>query len=374
MSAKSSHGEILQMAFLYDHLGCSVLPLKTRTKEPAIRWKPYQERRPNRDELQEWFSGGRRNIGIICGDVSDRLVVRDFDCDASYRDWQSEYPEPSKSLPTVRTARGFHVYARSAESISTEHLSDGEIRSNGHYVAAPPSIHPEGPTYSWTIPPGDDIPLIDLGACGLLTDWSQGNTVAQAICATVSLCDCATVLPSSVDTAIRRTIPPNIGWREKCLFRLCRELQAIPEYANADPTSLEPIVRAWYEVAKANIGTKEYEVTLAAFIRAWGNVKVPKGQTAAYAAFERAKSCDHSWIPSRFESDALRLLIALCRELQAINGKRPFYLDCRTCGDLLGVTHKTAWQYLDTLCTFGVIKKVSSGSLKTRKANEYRFL
>lgn len=365
----------LDMARLYDHLGCSVVPLKSRSKEPALRtWKPYQDRRPDGDELRNWFSGGRRNIGIICGDVSGHLVVRDFDSDASYRIWQSKYADASKSLPTVATCRGFHVYVRSPESIPSKHLGDGEIRSNGHYVAAPPSIHPHGSKYTWAVAPPDEIPTIDLSAAGLLTDWSQGNTVSaghvSAVCAVSAV---PTVLPGSVDAAIRRTIPPNVGWQEKCLFRLCRELQAIPEFATADPRELEPIVREWYAIAEPNIGTKEYGVSLAAFIRAWGNVRVPKGQTAVHSAFRRIRYADHSWIPATIDNENMRLLVALCRELQGMTGQQPFYLDCRTAGDVLGVSHKTAWQWLDSLCVLGILDKVSAGTLKTRKANEYRW-
>ena len=176
----TDHVSTLDMALFYHHLGCSVLPLKPRSKQPALRtWKPYQDRRPERNELMRWFGRDGKNIAVVCGDVSGRLVVRDFDSDASYRNWQTEYPDASKSLPTVATCQGFHVYARSAESIPSRHLDDGEIRSNGHYVAAPPSIHPDGPTYSWTIPPGDEIPVLDLAAAGLLTGWTSCNIEAE---------------------------------------------------------------------------------------------------------------------------------------------------------------------------------------------------
>jgi len=136
---------------------------------------------------------------------------------------------------------------------------------------------------------------------------------------------------------------------------------------------LEHIVRAWYEISEPNIGTKQFGVTLAAFIRAWTNVKVPKNRTVVYAAFDRAKQSDLSWVPTMIDSDDMRLLVGLCRELQEVNGKQAFYLDCRTVGDLFGMSKKTAWKWLDTLCVLGVLKKVSTGSLKTRKANEYRF-
>jgi hypothetical protein len=336
--------------------------------------------------LRQWFSSGERNIAIVTGGVSGGLAVRDFDQDGAYEMWRDHHQDIAAALPTVRTARGYHVYAR-GEADKTMVFIDGEFRYGGAYVLAPPSIHPGGVVYTWTNPLADFVPQVDLVASGLLTDWSacstegteiegQGNTVgaSHSVCAVFSVSTVSTVLPEGVDAVIRRTIPPNVGWREKCLFNLCRELQAIPEYAAADPRELEPIVRMWYELAEPRIGTKEYAVSFAAFIRAWGNVKVPKDQTVVQVAFRRIKNSDRSWIPERFDGEGIRLLIALCRELQSIRGQQPFYLDCRTAGSLLGVTYKTAWTWLETLCVLGALKKVSSGTLKNRKANEYRYL
>jgi hypothetical protein len=46
------------------------------------------------------------------------------------------------------------------------------------------------------------------------------------------------------------------------------------------------------------------------------------------------------------QHDGLRLLIAVCRELQRVSGEREFLLSCRTAGNLLGVNHVTAARYL----------------------------
>jgi hypothetical protein len=371
MSAKPDHDKILQMALLYDHMGLSCFPVPRKSKVPAkgFSWTEFRRRRPNRDELTKWFSDGDMNIAIVTGDVSERLAVRDFDETESFDRWKDHHRDFAKRLPTVKTARGYHVYAR-GQADGTVKFSDGEFRYNT-YVLAPPSTHPTGIVYTWEQLIGDDIPTVDPVEAGLLTDWRQlGNTVNTGhFVSTVS-----TVLPKALDAAIRRTIPPNVGWRDTFLFKFCRELQAIPEYAGADPRSLEPIVRLWYERAEPHIGTKQFAVSFAAFIRAWANVKVPKDQTAVQAAFDRIKEADDSWIPALFDGKEMRLLIALCRELQSMQGQRPFFLDCRTAGGLLGVTHKTAWKWLDALCCLQVIRKVSSGTLKSRKANEYQFI
>ncbi len=291
----------LDMAIFYDHLGCSVLPLKARSKKPALRsWKPYQNRRPDRDELREWFSGGRRNIGVVCGEVSGRLVVRDFDCAASYRKWQSEYPDAATSFPTVATPRGFHVYTRSAENIATRHLDDGEIRSTGHYVAAPPSIHPEGATYTWTIPPADDIPVVDLAAAGLLADWSGTNTDNTEDTASpentrhMVVSSALSVLHGDIEQAIRCTIPPGPGCRERKLFELARELKAFPELAALPIKQLLPIIRQWHELALPRIRTKPFTDSWFAFVRAWDRVKYPKGSDPITEAYAKALPAAHS--------------------------------------------------------------------------------
>jgi hypothetical protein len=68
------------------------------------------------------------------------------------------------------------------------------------------------------------------------------------------------------------------------------------------------------------------------------------------------------------------LLAALCRELQRTAGPRPFYLDCRTAGQLLHIHHTTAWRLLTVLCADGILAAGDKGSRARGKANEYRYL
>ena len=67
-------------------------------------------------------------------------------------------------------------------------------------------------------------------------------------------------------------------------------------------------------------------------------------------------------------------MVKLCRELQVLSGNEPFFLDCRTAGRLLEVTHVTAWNWLTGLVGDGVLVLVSSGSRVSKKANEYRYV
>lgn len=370
---------MLEYALSYCRLGLSVLPVHATAKKPATRWRGKQNERASEEELRFWFANpdSPYRLGLVCGPVSENLVVRDFDDLTAFERWAAAYPTFAETLPTVETGRpGRHVYFRSVSSVRTKTFGDGEFRGSGAFVVAPPSRHETGRAYQWLCGIPATIPEIDPEQAGLLRDWGDGNTVSasHAVSAVPTAHAVSTVLPESLDAAIRRTIPPNVGWREKCLFRLCRELQGFPELAGADPKSLEPIVRQWYELAEPFIGTKEYGATFAAFLRAWPNVKVPKGETAVHAAFRRIQDADHSWIPAIIDNQAMRLLAALCRELQRIAGSKPFFLDCRTAGDVLKLSHKTAWHLLNDLCALGLIEMTARGSLKTRKASEYRFI
>src|SRR5262245_8934589 len=150
-----------------------MLPLKPQSKRHEIRWKTYQDRRPERQELVKWFANGNRNIGIVCGPVSENLGVRDFDASHAYEAWASAYAEAARELPTVATFRGYQVYFRTERPLKSSVLDDGELRCGGLYVVSPPSLHPEGVLYTWTRPPDDSIPIVDPISTGLAPGVTQ---------------------------------------------------------------------------------------------------------------------------------------------------------------------------------------------------------
>ena len=134
-----------------------------------MRWKQYQSKPPDEQKLRKWF-GRREELGmaVILGDVSGGLVCRDFDVMAGYDRWATDHPELAKTLPTVETARGRHVYFRSTYR-GIKKLADGELRGGG-YCLLPPSRHPDGPLYRWLILlPDGLLPVVDdVQAAGFL--------------------------------------------------------------------------------------------------------------------------------------------------------------------------------------------------------------
>jgi hypothetical protein len=146
----------LKFATAYvDRQGWSCIPIPYKQKlPPRIAWKEFQDRRPTTEELWLWFAHIRNNIAIITGDVSSRLLVLDFDHLKLFKLWQELCGYDSWA---VVTGKGIHVYFWLAPDASpplngkfcVEGKIAGDVRYNGGYVLAPPSVHPSGQCYKW---------------------------------------------------------------------------------------------------------------------------------------------------------------------------------------------------------------------------------
>jgi len=148
-----------------DVFGFSVIPLIG--KKPAVEWKEYQQRKPSEDELKDWFVKNDYNVGIVTGAISE-IVVVDLDSkEAIDFAKKNKFPE----TPCVKTARGYHLYFKYKNGVRNfqkrTELKDIDLRADGGYVVAPPSIHPETKIkYEWKVVPGEvdyaEIPEIIL--------------------------------------------------------------------------------------------------------------------------------------------------------------------------------------------------------------------
>ena len=92
------------------------------------------------------------------------------------------------------------------------------------------------------------------------------------------------------------------------------------------------------------------------------------------AIFQRATEAPLPEIAKKYDIQGLRLLVALCRELQQAAGQDPFFLACRTAGKLLGVSHIQANRWLFLLAYDGIIELVERGEQSKRRASRYRYV
>ena len=141
----------------YLAMAWSVLPVRPRDKRPLIAWEALQSTRPSANDLAEWF---RRwpdaNVGIVTGEISN-LVVVDVDPNHGGDDSLDRLQQRFGPLPpTVEVETGGggrHLYfAHPGFQLRNRvGLAQGiDLRGDGGYVVAPPSVHPTGRRYAWS--------------------------------------------------------------------------------------------------------------------------------------------------------------------------------------------------------------------------------
>lgn len=102
-----------------------------------------------------WDRWPDANIGIACGPA--QLVVLDADDASALRQLgRLSLPE----TVSARTARGEHHYFAAPPGVaipcSAGRLAPGlDVRAEGGYVVAPPSVHPSGAAYRWLRSPAE---------------------------------------------------------------------------------------------------------------------------------------------------------------------------------------------------------------------------
>jgi hypothetical protein len=120
----------------YQTSGFSTIPIKV-DKTPLIKWSEYQKRKPEAEEIYNWcIEYPDMNIGIVTGAISN-IVVFDYDYKVSF----TVLPSFFRKTTITETKRGFHFWFMSSKGIQFQRLFDGtEIKGNGSYIVAPPSI------------------------------------------------------------------------------------------------------------------------------------------------------------------------------------------------------------------------------------------
>ena len=184
----------LRAALGYLERGWSVVPIRRGTKQPPIRWEPYQRARPAEETVRGWYARWPdAGVGIVTGTVSG-LVVLDVDPANGGAESQRELEARHGALPAtveVRTGGGgWHLYFAQPEEgpavRSDAALAPGiDVRGAGGLVVAPPSLHASGHLYGWRVGRSPDeiavAPLPEWLVTGLRAEHPRraGHTLAH---------------------------------------------------------------------------------------------------------------------------------------------------------------------------------------------------
>lgn len=151
----------------------AVFPLAEKSKVPAIAGG-FKNATTDRTTIEQaWDYRPNMNIGIATGGMSGAargaLLVIDLDVSATkdgletLHEWEAEHGELPETVTAITGRGGLHMlyYVKEPFSCSTDEDAGVDIRADGGYIVAPPSVHPDtGRTYEWENHP-DDFEVAD---------------------------------------------------------------------------------------------------------------------------------------------------------------------------------------------------------------------
>lgn len=154
MNRHTAENERLVAALGYAKRGWAVLPCKPSGKTPATQHGYKDATTEKRVIVAAWSTNVRANVAVATGAQSG-IVVLDVDPrnggDASLAELERVHGS-LPATPTVGTGGGGrHFYFSAPEgALRGGVLAPGlDVKADGGYVIAPPSVHPDGGKYRW---------------------------------------------------------------------------------------------------------------------------------------------------------------------------------------------------------------------------------
>jgi len=173
---------VLDAALSYVRRGFSAIPCVGKRASINV-WTPFMTSVATEAQIHQWARAGvLKNVALVCGRVSGNLVVIDLDGDEAVAVFSDRFPHLMDTY-VVRSGSGHgaHVYLRSWNLPTTLRalklpVGNIELRADGHYVVAPPSIHPDSGNPYIVI---NRKPILSLHNLGEVETWIQARKDAN---------------------------------------------------------------------------------------------------------------------------------------------------------------------------------------------------
>jgi hypothetical protein len=136
--------------------GIHIFPCLARDKRPATP-HGYKDATTDLAIITQWFrQDPDLNLAIATGTISNLFVVDvdNADAEMELRKLEAQLGNLPSTVEVI-TARGRHLYFKTPGMPlrnSASKIAPGiDTRADGGYVLAPPSIHPSGKQYAWSV-------------------------------------------------------------------------------------------------------------------------------------------------------------------------------------------------------------------------------
>lgn len=196
------------VAMFYAQNNIKTFPVKRQDKKPLCA-NGFKSATTDKVGLQEWNNKFPNcNVGIPTGKINNIFVV-DVDGEQGFESLNRlELIYGKLDAPTVITGKGKHLYFKMPENIeikcSMSKIADHiDIRANGGYVVAPPSIHENGHQYTWkNFVPNQEFPEAPSWLISLITNAEKQTSPVSDVLEEIS----STPQGQRNDTLYRRAI------------------------------------------------------------------------------------------------------------------------------------------------------------------------
>ena len=369
------------VSHLRKRLGPAVLqPWPSRSKGNHRKWKHLQLADMNEtSHLAKLEKAG--NTGVALGRVSDGLVTIDLDDDSYVAAFLAANPLLKTTLRT-RASRGCNIWVRcSSEYPPSQRLKNahgtviGEWRADGNQTIIS-GTHPEGMLYQFVV----EKPAITIvyGAIiwpeSILPPRATESKRVRRVRENEVVVDFSTNASSSSvegfisEYPISQVAPTDYHQNNASLFKLARLVKSYENAIGRPATSdeLQVVFERWCEVAR-RFWRHARDDYWAEFLQAYHYAHTGLDENPIEVAVRRAKAGPLPDVPG-FTDERVRLLAAICREIQLLTGSNPFILPTRKLGEILGIHCTRAACWLRALELLQVIQ-LAPGEVRKRGGN-----
>jgi Bifunctional DNA primase/polymerase, N-terminal len=325
-----------------------LLSWPARCKGSWKKWKQLQlTDMSEASHLAELETAG--NIGVALGKVSNGLVTIDFD----HEDYIESFLEANPLFRhTLRTTaqRGCNIwlrctteYPRSCNLRTQSGNEIGEWRADGNQTIIA-GTHPSGVPYRFTV----ESPAIAIDYSEIVwpdvilpPDATESQRVRR-VRENEVVAGCGAGAGSSSIQAfctadlVSQLAPTDYRQNNTSLFKLARLVKSYEEAISREATDQERqfVFDRWCRFARP-FWRHSRDDYYAEFLDACHYARIGLDQNPIELAVSRARSYPLPHVAG-FTDERVRLLVAICREIQQITGPNPFFLPTRKLAEILG--------------------------------------
>lgn len=171
---------MLRTALTLAKKGQAVLACRARDKRPATA-NGLKDATTDPEIIRQWWQQNPQfNVAIATGAISNIFVidVDGVDAELALRKLEAENGALPPTVEVI-TGRGRHMHFRWPEMQvrnSTGKIAAGvDVRGNGGYVLVPPSVHPSGRVYTWSVDTASAVAAAPDWLLAKIAERTDGN-------------------------------------------------------------------------------------------------------------------------------------------------------------------------------------------------------